>query len=197
MIKIHLAAWPSIQEIRDSSLEDAYFGGLKEFYDSIEELKVKATNAQVPFEMYMDMGVYHGRRAFGMVPPTIPEIIFFLSSSGIAVGLYKLLRLWVDSKNGRKIRVKTGDFEIETTQISEKKFLKLYDILYAKQKSDSEASPPKEMDKVAKKKLKQILLSEDFTLLDPDSKEQDHERFAVYLEAMKSIDKARNKEIKD
>jgi GNAT superfamily N-acetyltransferase len=52
-----------------------------------------------------------------------------LLTGGIAVAasnlLYQVIRSRVDSKNGRRIRVKSGDFELETTQLSEEQFLTL------------------------------------------------------------------------
>ena len=46
-----------------------------------------------------------------------------LGTSGIALGAYNLLKTWVDSRNGRKFKVKIDNFEIEASQMNEKQFL--------------------------------------------------------------------------
>jgi hypothetical protein len=55
------------------------------------------------------------------------EILLLLGSSGLAATLYNLLKAWVDNKNGRRFRIKIGDFELEATQMSLKQFLRLFE----------------------------------------------------------------------
>jgi hypothetical protein len=67
-----------------------------------------------------------------IAPDTWKSVVGFLvggASAGITAAVsnlvYQIVRSRVDSKNGRRIRVKNGDFELETTQLSEEEFLKL------------------------------------------------------------------------
>jgi hypothetical protein len=51
------------------------------------------------------------------------EFLTLIGSTGVAAVIYKLLRLWVDSRNGRKLKVKIGDLEVEATQLDVDNFL--------------------------------------------------------------------------
>ena len=88
----------------------------------------------ISFKEYEYIGVSSGVETQRFMPPEIAEIIFYLGSSGVALALYKLMRLWVDTINGRKLRVKVGNIEIEATQLSEKKFLKLLEVTRDREK---------------------------------------------------------------
>ena len=57
------------------------------------------------------------------------ELAALLTSSGIGMAIYKSIQLWVDSRNGRRFRVKLKDVEIETTQMSQAAFLQLVELL--------------------------------------------------------------------
>ena len=50
-------------------------------------------------------------------------------SSGVAAGAYNLLKTWIDTKNGRKLKLKVGEIEVEATQMPEKDVLRLLDLL--------------------------------------------------------------------
>jgi len=57
--------------------------------------------------------------------PGFIDLATLISSTGLGVGIYKLLRLWLDSRNGRRIRIKIGDVELEATQLTKDDFLSL------------------------------------------------------------------------
>ncbi|HMJ81780.1 MAG TPA: hypothetical protein VK504_01345 [Vicinamibacterales bacterium] len=63
------------------------------------------------------------------VPTIVRDILMVLFSSGVTTALYHLLRAWVDKKNGRKIRFKAGDTELDVTQMDETDFMKLFQVL--------------------------------------------------------------------
>ncbi len=141
-IDIVLRLYPSIQEIKESSLTNSYMGGLDEFYKSIHTLLqsfedefYKIDNAQ-DREKFPSVKGPLGSRIHRNAPLTIAEIVMYLGTSGITVAVYELLRLWVESRNGRKIRIKMGDFEVEATQMSVKEFQRLFEILNEHRKSD-------------------------------------------------------------
>jgi len=57
----------------------------------------------------------------------IGEILLFIGSTGLATAAYNLLKTWVEERNGRRIRIKVDDIELEATQMSEKQFLALFE----------------------------------------------------------------------
>jgi hypothetical protein len=59
----------------------------------------------------------------------ITEVLALVASSGVAAGAYNLLKSWIDAKNGRKLRLKVGDVEVEATQMPEKDVLRLLALL--------------------------------------------------------------------
>src|SRR5262245_59761629 len=63
------------------------------------------------------------------VPTIVRDALMVLFSSGVTTALYHLLRAWVDKKNGRKIRFKAGDTELDVTQMDETDFMKLFQVL--------------------------------------------------------------------
>ena len=72
----------------------------------------------------------------GLPPDTwksVHDLLVVGGASGISTAvckvLYQIVRGRVDSKNGRKIRVKDGDFELETTQLSVDEFMQLLETL--------------------------------------------------------------------
>ena len=41
------------------------------------------------------------------------------------MGIYNLLRLWLDNKNGRRLRIRIGNVEVEATQMNQDDFMHL------------------------------------------------------------------------
>lgn len=125
-LEINIELWPSIAEINESTAENLYLGNLTEFYSSIEELYSELNENNIPFQIYIDLNFENGerdiKRAF---PPEIVEIIAWLGSSGVALSIYKVFKLWIKYKNGRKIKVTMDNLEVEATQLSKKKFMQL------------------------------------------------------------------------
>jgi GNAT superfamily N-acetyltransferase len=64
---------------------------------------------------------------------SVKDLLVLAGASGVggAVSnlLYQIIRTRVDSKNGRRIRLKDGDFELETTQLSKDEFVELVKVL--------------------------------------------------------------------
>ncbi|MGA9055998.1 MAG: hypothetical protein WB763_05740 [Terriglobia bacterium] len=48
-----------------------------------------------------------------------------LGTSLLATVIYEIIKSWFDAKSGNRIRVKLGDVEIETSEVSPDEFLKL------------------------------------------------------------------------
>lgn len=77
-------------------------------------------------------------------PPSVgPALVKFVSdslvlaaSSGATTLLYQAIRSWIDSRNGRRIKLKIGDLELETTQLSQRDFLKLLSVVREIRDSD-------------------------------------------------------------
>ena len=192
MEKIILSLYPSIQEIEESALTNSYMGGLGEFYESIDTLLESFRNEFYKLDNPKDREQFPTVQKYEDEEPPVDrdapleivDLIMYLGTSGIAVAVYELLRLWVESKNGRKIRIKMGDFELETTQMSEKEFQRLFEILNEKRKSDN---LQEKQDEIRAK-----FLSEGFILI--DEKQSMKERSKLWSVAQKSITKARGEE---
>ncbi|GHO98537.1 hypothetical protein KSF_085850 [Reticulibacter mediterranei] len=124
-IETIIALWPSPGEIdtRDEN-DNAYLGGLTVYYRSLDELEMDLYRTTV-FN-----GWNREEDSDGDSPPTIAEILIWIGSSGLlsgaAVALYKVLSSWTKKVNGRRIKVKFHGFEIETTQLTEEQFVKLF-----------------------------------------------------------------------
>jgi hypothetical protein len=43
-------------------------------------------------------------------------------TAAVYKALYQLLKLWVNARNGRKLKIKAGDIEVEATQMKEATF---------------------------------------------------------------------------
>lgn len=57
--------------------------------------------------------------------PGFLDLATLVSCTGGGVGIYKMLRLWLESRKGRRIRLKIDDVELEATQMTSKDFLRL------------------------------------------------------------------------
>lgn len=136
-LEINIELWPSIEEINESTAENLYLGNLTEFYSSIKELYSELNENNIPFQRYRDLNYENGeKRHFARAfPPAIVEIIAWLSSSGVALSIYKVFKLWIKYKNGRKIKVTMDNLEVEATQLSEKNFMQLLERIQKYQES--------------------------------------------------------------
>jgi hypothetical protein len=54
-------------------------------------------------------------------------------TSGVLTAAYRLLETWVKARNGRKLKIKVGDIEVEATQMDEK------DVIFVRQRRFSSA----------------------------------------------------------
>jgi hypothetical protein len=118
-ISLEFNFWPSKDEIKQSKSANKYVGGLEEFIESID--LIKKSIADTGFEIE-NKEIF---RVYNLMPEIIQTLFVSLPLSGTAIALYKLLKLWIMDKNGRRIKVKIGDFELETTQLTDKQFVKL------------------------------------------------------------------------
>src|SRR4051794_14551764 len=50
-------------------------------------------------------------------------------TSGVLTAAYRLLETWVKARNGRKLKIKVGDVEVEATQMKEKDVLRIFELL--------------------------------------------------------------------
>ena len=68
----------------------------------------------------------------GAVNNVVQHGFAFAASSGVAIGTYNLFKTWIDARNGRKIKIKIGDLEVETTQMKEAEVVRLFELLEEK-----------------------------------------------------------------
>jgi hypothetical protein len=72
------------------------------------------------------------RNMHGAFPQLIFVVIVTLSASGMGLGVYKLLNVWVKAKNGRKIHVKLpSGIVVDATQLTHQEFSALLAEVYA------------------------------------------------------------------
>lgn len=128
---VHLTFSPAISEIRESKLTNAYAGGLSEYLASFPQLESSLWRAGIKAGVPTKTGIrsFKKKKGANKYPEIFISFLAFIGSTGIAAVLYNILKTWADAKNGRKIRVRIGDFEVETSQMSEKQFMKLLDRL--------------------------------------------------------------------
>lgn len=119
--------WPSDSEILESKKKNVYLGNFTEFYESVDRIK-----DQLMREKYLWFHEFREQPSANFESPPIIEVLISLSAGGGAVGLYKLLQEWVKYINGRKIRVRYGGIEFETTHMSKKEFLRFFDTILKK-----------------------------------------------------------------
>jgi len=65
----------------------------------------------------------------------VHDALVGILASGLMTG-YHLLKTWVDAKNGRKLKIKVGDIEVEATQMKEEDVLRIFELL--EEKADRE-----------------------------------------------------------
>jgi GNAT superfamily N-acetyltransferase len=75
-------------------------------------------------------------RLSGAAVKYIADALVLAASSGGGALLYQAIRGWIDVRNGRRIRLKIDDLELETTQLSQDEFLKLLEVVREIQQSD-------------------------------------------------------------
>lgn len=192
-----ISFWPSVQEIEESSLSDGYMAGLAEFYDSVNQLYEDAVKKwkeaseedrqHCPrLTEYTGFALDCGRKISRNAPPEIIQFLLSLGTSGLAVGLYSLLRLWIEAKNGRKLRIKFGDFEVEGTQMTPEQFQKFVELILTQIGTDRLLM--KEHPLV---ELRKLIEAQNFTMVGQDDRREEKHKL---IEAVsKSREKVRKK----
>lgn len=200
-----LRFYPSINEIEESELSNPYMGGLDEFYKSINELlesfkkeffKLRSQeNGTIPtVKMYKGVFTERGEQINRNAPPEIAELIVYLGTSGIAIAFYELLKLWIQKKNGRRIKVKIRDIEVEVTQMNTKEFKKFFEMMM--EYSSKDKFQKKESNSEFLKSLKENDIT--YTLFEDSiySKEEKEIKLKVMDSMKKALEKL-EKEDKD
>tara|TARA_B100001964_G_C13992583_1_gene491316 strand:- start:182 stop:724 length:543 start_codon:yes stop_codon:yes gene_type:complete len=161
-------------EISESKKENTYCGSLTEFYESIQRLTEQLHQQNIGFESgssYICDYRIKLNPVHNDAPPDIYEFLVILWNSGLVITLYKLLQLWIKEKNGRKIKIKIDNFEVEATQLNEKQFLKLFKNIREYKKQNAEAFHRNSaIDPSIKKDLLKELKKEGCQLSQIDSK---------------------------
>ena len=62
----------------------------------------------------------------------VRDAVVAIASSGLTASVLTLMKTWVEARNGRKLRIKVGDIEVEVTQMAEKDVLRIFDLLQEK-----------------------------------------------------------------
>ena len=130
--------YPSVAELQDvESADNLYIATLGSFQDSLNVLENQVQSSPCRSELHVSVdlapSISGGRVAGEPAPPQAHPDIFAaiegFCSSGVAASLlYKVIKLWSDARQGRKILYKIPGRDagsLEVTNMSEKQFLKL------------------------------------------------------------------------
>ena len=87
-----------------------------------------------PLLSFFDTAISESMHILGAVvrSTTSGVALTLTTSSGIAGAAYKIATTWLAARNGRRFKVKVGDIEVEATQISEKDFLRFFELVQEK-----------------------------------------------------------------
>ncbi len=177
--QILVELWPSVAEIAASRVDNEYKGRLTEFYDSVDSLLHTFRSSNLPVEAFTDHRLHKGEAVTRAFSPEIVELAACLGSSGVALALYKALRLWVDYKNGRRIKIVDGSLELEATQLTQDQFVELLETL--RRGRETLANPME---------LKEALAQKGINAVSVDSSERLEKRCVLKNAARSSADSA-------
>jgi hypothetical protein len=130
--EVFLEFWPAPEEANDArTYGGAFHSTIKELITSHENLWHRCNDAEdrklsPSIRLYTGEGMENGRQIRRMIPPEMAELLLTLGGGGgLATALYKLLKLWVEDRKGRRIKLKVGNHELEATNLNPKQFAKL------------------------------------------------------------------------
>ena len=66
------------------------------------------------------------------VPAIVHDVLVAVAFSGISASVFQLLKTWVKARNGRKLKIKVGDVEVDATQMKEADLLRIFELLEEK-----------------------------------------------------------------
>lgn len=69
---------------------------------------------------------------FVEVADVVHTALLAIASSGITTAVFQMLNIWVNERNGRKLKIKVGDIEVEATQMKEEDVLRIFELLEEK-----------------------------------------------------------------
>ena len=65
-------------------------------------------------------------------PRVVHDVLVAVASSGFTTAVYSLMKTWVDARNGRKLKIRVGEIEVEATQMAERDVLRIFELLQEK-----------------------------------------------------------------
>jgi len=196
-MEVYLTFWPALDEVSSGAATSGAFASFETFYRSLDELH---SQLQSCGDVHVSLRDWRDSLKKHFLPPSMAEVLRAVQSSGVfghvvltAISFRVLqlapniLKAWVDSRNGRKIRVKIGpDFEIEASQLSEKQFLRLFEILAARREAKSAARET--IDKQSLEgDLSASLAVEGFKVIPPASDSNRVEKEALLRQALRTL----------
>ncbi len=173
--ELHLTFWPSLTG--DFAPGEGYFRSLTDFYRNYEQFVEKLEReSPVPIQRWTDHRYEDGQFAHRAMPPVVMDVAVSLGPAGAALAIYKLLKLWVDHRNGRRIRARVGQIEVEATQLSANQFARLLEHLAAYLTSKKPELGSQERFEYDKEFVR-ALQAKEFTVREPGSDEafREHE----------------------
>jgi hypothetical protein len=120
---LEVAPWPALDERVERELRELYEEQRRETSDPPGTMRCNVVPA---------------------VPSVINDALVAIASSGLTAGVLALIKTWVDARNGRKLKIKVGDIEVEATQMKEEDVLRIFELLE---------------EKADRKKIRELLLN--------------------------------------
>jgi hypothetical protein len=60
---------------------------------------------------------------------SLKDVLIAITSSGLTAGVLQFLNAWVNARNGRKLKIRVGDIEVDATQLKEEEVLRIFELL--------------------------------------------------------------------
>jgi len=193
MPELSLILVPGREELSNYTGSNSYYCGLEEIRESIDELLITVTQQffnddpknRNEWPMLNSVEV---KQECGFEPEVIFKLALTLVSGTVGISFFKLLKMWIEERNGRKIRVKLPNgFEVDTTQLKHKEFSKLFEELHSTYVESFKAQDLEEFFEYEKKFL-QSLEEKNLTILkEEDLYRENSELKEIYWEVRKRL----------
>lgn len=134
---------PSVEDVSSYTGDNLYYCGLEIVHESvcalIEEAKTEffrdhegTTDPHFANPRFGQVENRESKGYAGSFPELTFDVVMMVLSSGMGIGVYRLLSLWIKAKNGRKIHVKLPNgLVVDATQMSHEEFSAFLEEIYA------------------------------------------------------------------
>ena len=174
--RIIVELWPSPSELPAASKKKSLFA---EFHASVDSLLHDINFLDLKVEPFTNANLHKGEPVARAGPPLVVELAAWLGPGGIALALYKVLKLWIESKNGRRFKVVDGDLEVEATQLTQDQFVALFELIRKNREALNDTKELKEA--LAKKGLNPVYVDSKKKFDEINMLNLNIEKFSIHL----------------